>query len=206
MEGPRAAGGAAAIHHDGDETEFSDLLLAIAERRAESFRNEEALRAGVNLFDDGIFLGKIEIRRLPDEAVEISRAVLGFAAKGFRSFPASLGEFADIGLLKSADLRAVFGALQHRNRRQVGPGKVVDEVSSIGRKVHCVRGIFRCEQRESFAIETDDVEMRLIRVFVFFAAVGKKIDAAGFFVHVDNLPNNPRPLRQLAAQFTGFET
>src|SRR5207248_11437032 len=73
VEGPRAAGGAAAIHHDGDETEFSDLLLAIAERRAESFRNEEALRAGVNLFDDGIFLGKIEIRRLPDEAVEISR-------------------------------------------------------------------------------------------------------------------------------------
>ena len=68
-----------------------------------------------------------------------------------------------------------------------------------------MRGIFRCEQLESFAIETDDVEMRLIRVLVFFAAVGKKIDTASFFVHIDNLAHNPRPLRQLAAQFTGFE-
>src|SRR5882724_7938273 len=46
--------------------------------------------------------------------------------------------------------------------------------------------------------------MRLVGVFALLAAVRQKIKATGFFIDVDDLPNDPWPLRDLILEFAGF--
>ena len=54
-------------------------------------------------------------------------------------------------------------------------------------------GIFRRQQCEALAVEANHIKMRLVGVFVFFAAVGQEIDAAPLFIRIDNLAYDPRP-------------
>src|SRR5213075_2124338 len=56
VEAPRTTSRAAAINHHSDEAKLGNLLLGITQSGAKCFWNEEGLRAGVNHFDDGIFL------------------------------------------------------------------------------------------------------------------------------------------------------
>src|SRR5215469_7385433 len=67
-------------------------------------------------------------------------------------------------------------------------------------------GIFRSQQCEGLAVEAHHIEMCLVGVFVFFAAVCQKINAVSLFVHIDNLAYDPRAYRQLAAKLAGLET
>jgi hypothetical protein len=85
------------------------LLVAIAS--TEGFGGEEALGAGVDVFDDGIFLVGVEIARTDDDAKDVGDTVAAFGDEAFGKAVAGEGkEFGGVGLLELADELAGVGA------------------------------------------------------------------------------------------------
>jgi len=62
----RTASRAAAIHHNHDKAEFSHGLFAALQRTSKCFRSKESLWTGVDVLDHWIFLGSVEVGRLPN--------------------------------------------------------------------------------------------------------------------------------------------
>ena len=97
-----------------------------------------AVRSGVDLFDDGIFFLGVEIARAADDAVDVCFAITAFGDEAFGAFPTGLFECRMISLFEDGDQRAVFGASQFGDGREVDAGVGVDEKFSIGRVVNVV--------------------------------------------------------------------
>ncbi len=88
MEGARTADRAAAIDHHDHEAQFGHGLKP--ERVPKLFGTKKALRAGVDELNDRILLRRIEIRRAPDQSIDIGRTVGGFPGKRLGEFPSCL--------------------------------------------------------------------------------------------------------------------
>src|SRR3990170_8630331 len=98
------------------------------------------VRTGVDVFDDRVFLCRIERRRTHDDAPDVRLAVAAFGDEDLGWLPATLDQLADIAPLDLGDERAVGQPPQLRYRSQVDTRVSVDVVLQIGRNLYVVIG------------------------------------------------------------------
>src|ERR1700691_644628 len=111
MECARAPGGTASVYHHHYKSQLRYRLQP--QRPAKTLGHKERLRACVDKFYDWIFLGWIEIRWLPDQSIEVGRAIRGLPLKWLGELPPCLCEFAAICFFQPAHFGAIFCAPQH---------------------------------------------------------------------------------------------
>ena len=116
--------------HD-DEAELGQRLRPV--ERRERLGHERALRPGVDLLDHRILLRRVEVRRPVDHAVDVGLAVAPLGDEPLGRLPAGRPQGRRVGLLQLADQRAVLGAAQLGDRRQVHARVGVDQEPAVGR-------------------------------------------------------------------------
>src|SRR6478736_4979447 len=62
--------------------------------------------------------------------------------------------------------------------------------------------ILRREHLKTLAVEADAVQVRLVRVFIFLASTGRKVDTPIRVIHILDLLNHPVPLRDLVLKLS----
>ena len=97
-------------------------------------------------------------------------------------------------------MRTVLYTSENSVPREIRPRGVIDKIRMVGGYANRVIGIRRGQRRQVAAIKADAVQVSLIGIFAFLAAVCQKIDAPGFFVDVDDAADHPWPLGHLVFQ------
>ena len=87
----RTMAGAHAVHLHDDETQFRQLLHS--RHRTEHLGRKRALRARVNILDDGILLCGIKIRGPNDDTKDVGHSVTRIGYETFWRTPAGFHQF-----------------------------------------------------------------------------------------------------------------
>ena len=117
------------FHHD--EAEFGQRLAIGARRGETATPHAPGLRPRVNMVDDGILPGGVEVGGLEHQAVKIGDAVARLDGERHGRLPSGRGEPGDIGALQGRQHLAVVVA-EDGDSRDVGLGPAIDEVVAGG--------------------------------------------------------------------------
>ena len=194
-----ALGAAAAVADlDDDEAELRQLL--ISRPRGEGVAHPFLLRAGVDVDDDRILLGRVEIERPPHVAVEIGHAVAGFDVETLRQFPAGLLEPRRVGLLQRHDDLA-FVVPQGGHRGEVGAAEAIDDELLRRRQRRPMVSIAGGQVRQIAAVEADAVEVVVVDVLAGFAGVAEEVHEPILGVDFHDPARPPFPGRDRVLEF-----
>ena len=159
--------------------------------RAEGFRREEAVRAGVNALDDGIFFRGIEIRGAQDDPENVGRAIAALGDEALGPEAAARENLGGVGGFERADERAVGRAAQFRDGRRIDARPRVDERVAVRREAHLVRAVAGGEDDEAGAVEVHAAKMEVIGIFAGDDAAGEERELASLGVHAGDTADDP---------------
>ena len=139
------------------------------------------LGAGVDVGDDGIFAGGVEIVGLVHHTIDVGDAVVGLDFERFGILEASFHQGRDVRLFQGQQRIA-------QSVPQLAPGGLVHAAGVVndvlGPVVHLrgVHGVAGIEDPQPRAVEIDPVEMHVIGILSRLAAAGFEIEDPGLVV------------------------
>ena len=161
----------ASVHLQDVETHRRKLAM-VTMPPIEVAGREGAVRAGVDILDDGVFLPRVERVRPGDDApdVELTLAVLGDERAG--GLPAGLHEFRGVRRSQHGELTAVGRASEREQGRAIDAGGSVDQGTPVGREQHLVVRVARGEIDEAIPVHAYLAHVMVVRILARVAADG----------------------------------
>jgi hypothetical protein len=171
---------------DHDETQFRQRLRVASRRVERAASNAACLRPRVDVIDDRVLPGGIEIRRLVHQPVQVRDAIAGFHGDRNRRLPAGRHQPRDVRFLQRQHEFAV--RIAHlRGRRHVRFRVGVEEKTSRRRQRHVVVGVLGGQQRQVLPVHAHAIEVSKIGVAPLLAPDRHEIELAALFVNAEQL-------------------
>ncbi len=149
-------------HHD--EAQFGQRLIVDMGGQKAAAAHRAGLRAGVDVVDDRVLFGRIEVGGLEHHPVQLGPAVARLDRERHRRHPAGSLEAGDVGAGDFGDLGPVGRAAQQRHRRHGGGRIGIDEQLAVRRQRHGVVTGFRREQDRRATVQAGLPQLLVVRV------------------------------------------
>ena len=187
-----------AVHLDHDVTFIRQFLLRIP--RPERLRHKRTVRPGVDVLDHRVLLPGIEIRRPPDDPVDVRHPVATLGRKRRRrDQPAG-----NRGRLQRTNQPPVLATPQFRHRQRIHPRPRVDQILPVRRELRRVRAIARRQHRQPGAVKVHPAALLEIGVLSRHNPARREPDLAVRMIHPLNRTHHPFALRDLVFHRPGF--
>ena len=148
-------------------------------------------RTGVDVFDNRIFLSRVEIRWAINNSPDVCFSIASFGHERFRSYPANFLQLADICFFEGHYYFSIRSIAQHSYRSFVDGGIDIHQVFFIVREPSLMHSLFRCQTSESAAIKPNAIIANQIRIFIWHHTVGGKGNFPLSLVHVQHFAHVP---------------
>ena len=192
-----AIGSAHRIELDYDETEFGKRS-GVPVVRHETLRSIGIARTRIDVFDNRIFLVRIEIGRALDDAPHIGLAISTLCHKHLRSYPSVLLQSSNISRLQGLDELARLRISEHGNRSGIHLRIGIQEIAVIIGILGTMIALFRSERHHILAVDTYFIIMYQIWVLIPIHATSREIDFSLLFIHTLDATNKPFALGNLS--------
>ena len=157
------------------------------------------LRTRIDIVNNRVNLGRIEIKRLVHYTVQIGHSIGCFYFKRLRELVTSCFQRRKIAFLYRHHLVAVT-VQQVRTRDGVGTRIIIHEETGFIVHLHIVEELPVCQLFQSTAVHIHLVEMLVIRILAFLTSVGYKIYGTSSLVHLHHTFYVPRAFRDAVLQ------
>ena len=166
---------------------------------AVGLRHVLAVRAGVDVLDDGVFLrpvGRVAAGREQQQPVDVGHPVAALRREPHRAGPAGGAAVGVVGPLQFEHAFPRFPVPQHGHGRQVDAGEAVDQEPPVRRPLPLVRavarlGVVRREHGKVGAVQIHPAQVLVIRVLPRDQAGRDDEDPPGFLIHPLDPPHDP---------------
>ena len=192
-----AIGSAHRIELDYDETEFGKRS-GVPVVWHETLRSIGIARTRIDIFDNRIFLIRIEIGRALDDAPHIRLAISSLCHKHFRSHPSMLLQRSDISRFQSLDELTCLRIPEHGNRSGIHFRIGIQEITVIIGVLGTMISLFRSERHHILAVHTYFIIMYQIWILIPIHATSREIDFSLLFIHTLDAANKPVALCNLS--------
>ena len=180
-----------------DKTEFSKRS-GIPVVWHETLRSIGIARPRIDVFDNRIFLMRIEIGRALDDAPHIRLAVTSLSHKHFRSHPSVFLQSSNISRFQSLDELTGLRITEHGNRSGIHLRIGIQEIAVIIGVLGIMIALFRSERHHILAVHTYFIIMYEIWVLILVHATSREIDFSLLFIHTLDAANKPFALCNLS--------
>jgi hypothetical protein len=189
LETGRAERRADAVDRHHDEAQLGQRLIVIVRRQEAESQQRADQRARIDIVDDRIFLMRIEVGRLEQQAVEIRFAVARLDDDWLGRLPADGAQAGDIGLRYCREDSSGLSVVQCGNRRLRWGGAIVDEIFAVRVHADNVIANLRREQCGLSTVQARLPQLLVIRIHARDAFHCAKPHGARLAVQVQHLGN-----------------
>src|SRR6185503_624902 len=189
-----------AVHLNDDESQLSQRLhWRICAKR---LRRKRPLRSGIDVLDDWILPGWIEVCRPDDDPPDLGLAVSPYCGEDLRRSPAGSGQLGNVTPLKLHQHLLVAGSPKLGDRSKIDSRPDVHVLRHIRRVGHRMSPVGFSQRRDAAPVKVNPVKMREVRILT-------RVHSAGFepyltlrFVYFVNRSNYPIAFGNLILNFS----
>ena len=156
------------------EAQFREPLSA----RGEGFGHKRTLRSCIDIFNDGIFLPRIEVGWLVDHAPDIGLVIPALGNEDLRCVPSCFDQFVNVALLKNRELLVILHAIERHGGRLIDRGPSIDVIFAVSGVFEVMVAFRLGERSEPGSIKVDAIGMHEIGIFAGPHAAGLEPDLA----------------------------
>ena len=184
-------------YHNKSQLCQTSIIIVI---NCETRRHILIKRSGIDIWNNRIHLGRIEIRRFPHNPIKVCNPIGGFHFKPFRCFPSQIIHRSQIRFLQCHN-HLPLSVTNHIHRLSWHGRVWVHHIASRRRDMHIMRCVFRSQFSENIrTIKLRFIKNIVIRINPFLTTKPIKVHFPPYRINLRDRTGYPSTVSQLILQ------